>query len=410
MFTGEMLSMLAALLGLSLLTRETALFLLTLVLLAAALLSRLWERYCLVGVEYRRRFNRGRVPFGEEVELEVEIVNRKFLPLSWLEAEDELPQQLPPARGRLHPCHKPGRALLAHLCAFRPYERIRRRYTIPCPVRGEHLFGPVRLRSGDLFGFVTCEQILETVDSLVVYPRVVPLSHLGLPARFPLGELRTQSWIFEDLSRLAGARDYRPGDDLRRIHWPASARAQRLQAKVYEATTSHKLAVFLNLATSDDGGWGYGYDPDVQELGITTAASIAQWGLDQGYQVGVYSNGLHRGSTGNVVVEAGRGSGQLERILLALGRLQPLQACGFESLLGQESRRLPYGVTLVVVTAAVTPAVAGALLALRRSGHPVAVILTGRRGVAVSLPGLVVRRVGPPEAWRDVQALSLGGA
>ncbi|MHB0870771.1 MAG: DUF58 domain-containing protein [Chloroflexota bacterium] len=410
MFSAGMLSILLALLWLSVLTRETSLFLLSLVLLAAAVVSRLWERYCLERVEYRRRFSRRQIPFGEEIEMEIEVVNRKLLPLSWLEVEDEIPQQLPPSRGRVHPTHKPGRALLASLCAFRPYERIRRRYTLSCRARGEHLFGPVRLRSGDLFGFVECERTQELVEGVVVYPRVVPLTQLGLPAHNPLGDLRTQSWIFEDVSRLAGAREHSPGDGLRRIHWPASARTQRLHSKVYEATTSHKLAILLDLATPEAGGFGFGCDPDVQELGITTAASLAQWGLDQGYQVGLYSNGLHRGGRGAVVVEAARGTGQLERILLALGRLQPLHSFGFEMLLSQQAGRLPYGATLVAVMAALTPAVAASLLGLRRRGYPVVVVLTGRHPAGTSLQGIAVRRVGPPEAWREATVLSLAGA
>jgi uncharacterized protein (DUF58 family) len=174
--------------------------------------------------------------------LEVEIVNRKLLPLSWLEVEDEIPQPLSPRKGRIAPSYKPERSLLASLLAMRPYERVRRRYMISCTKRGEHVFGPVRIRSGDLFGFVVWERELPTEEQLIVYPRVLPLERLGLPACQPLGALRTQSWLFEDVSRIAGSREHRPGDGLRRIHWPASVRTQRLQTRLYEPTTSHKLA------------------------------------------------------------------------------------------------------------------------------------------------------------------------
>lgn len=406
MFGSEMLVTLAVLLALSLLTRATPLFLFTLSLLLAALLSRLWERYCLVGVEYRRRFSRNPVPFGEETLLEVEVVNRKFLPLSWLEVEEELPRDLRPKRGRVRLSSLPDRARLVHLLPLRPYERVRRRYAIPCSTRGEHIIGPIRLRSGDLFGFVTVERSAELMDSLVVYPRVVPLTKLGLPANHPLGELRAHSWIFEDVSRVAGVREYRPSDGLRRVHWPATARTNQLQVRSYEATSSHKLVVFLNLATSDEVGLEYGYDPDVLELGITTAASVAQWGLEQGYQLGLYSNGQHRGGRGGVAVEPSRDHGQLERILLALGRLQPLQSRNFDTLLAEESLRLPYGVTLVVVTAVFTAPIVDRLLGMRRHGHPVTVLLTGRQGGQTALDGITVRRVGPPEAWKEMAVLA----
>lgn len=400
-----MLSTLVVLLIISVIARESSLFLLALALLVAAGLSRLWERHCLTGVEYRRSFSRRRAPYGEEIQLEIEIDNCKLLPLSWLEIEDEIPRELRPARGKVYASHKPGRALLANLLALRPYEWVKRRYAIPCLARGEHLFGPVQLRSGDLFGFVTAERTLELADTVVVFPRVVPLSELGLPARQPLGDLRAQSWIFEDPSRIAGAREYRPGDSLRRIHWPATARVQRLQSQVYEASTSHKLMVFLNLSTAE-AAWSFGYDPDILEMGITTAASIATWGLERGYQVGLFTNGLHRGRRGEVVVEAGGDPGQWERVLVALGRLQPVSVLAFQSLLNRYSHRLPYGATVVAVTAAIHPPVGAALRGLRARGHAVTVVLTGRSGVGASLPGVAVRRVGPPEAWKEMQSLS----
>ncbi len=405
MLAGQMVVLLVGLLVLSILTRGTSLFLLSLVLLVAALLSRLWEHYCLVRVEYRRHFGHRRASFGEDVELEVEIVNRKLLPLSWLEVEDEIPQALPPRKGRVAPSYKPERSLLASLLALRPYERVRRRYTIPCTKRGDHLFGPVRIRSGDLFGFVVCERELKIEDRLIVYPRVVPLAQLGLPAYQPLGELRTQSWIFEDVSRIAGAREHRPGDGLRRIHWPASARTQRLQTRLYESTTSHKLTIFLNLDTKE-GGWDPGYDPEVLELSITTAASLAHWGVEQGYQVGIFTNGVHREGCGRVAVQPGSGPAQLERILLALARLQPIVLQGFDSLLAQEVRRLPFGTTLVLVTPSLSQPVLAAAAALRKRGHAVTAILTGRQGVARPIEGVTVRRVGPPESWRDFQVLA----
>src|SRR5438105_1590965 len=117
------------------LARQTPLFLLALALLLAAGLSQLWKRYCLAGLEYRRRFSHQRVTFGETIELEIEIVNRKLLPLAWLEIEDEIPADLPPERSKVARSHKADRAILNSLIALRPFERVRRRYRIPCNAR-----------------------------------------------------------------------------------------------------------------------------------------------------------------------------------------------------------------------------------------------------------------------------------
>jgi uncharacterized protein (DUF58 family) len=409
LFRIDVVSALLLLLGWSVLTRALPLFVLALVLLLAVGVSRLWEKYALTGIEYKRNIPSHRAGFGEKVVLEVEIVNRKLLPVSWMEFEDGIPSALAPAIGRVSPSPVPGRSILSGLVSLRPYERIRRHYPIHCTVRGEHRFGPVMLRSGDLFGFVDCEKILPTEDTLVVYPRVVLLTRLGLPARSPLGELRVQSWLFEDVSRIAGAREYRPGDGLRRIHWPASARTQCLQTRVYEATTCHRLGIFLNVATDENGEHEDSYDPDVLELAITTAASIASWGLEQGYQTGIYTNGQHLHDRGCVVVEPASESAQLERVLLALARLQPLAIQQFDELLAEQFRQLHFGTTVVVVTATLLPDTSAQLLDLRSRGHAATVVLTGRSQRSVTLRGIAIRQVGPPESWREMPTLALSG-
>lgn len=405
MLASQMVTVLVLLLALSVLTHEAPLFLLSLALLVAGLISKVWERYALARVEYTRHLARTRVPFGEDVELQVEVVNRKLLPLSWLEVEDELPADLEVVHGRVQPSYKPERRVLASLMAMRPYERLRRHYVLRCNRRGEHLFGPARLRSGDLFGFALCDRVLDTEDSLVVYPRVVPLTDLGLPSRNPLGDLRTQSWIFEDPSRIAGAREYRPGDSMRRIHWAATVRSGQLQTRLYEATTGHKLGVFLNVTTGDGPEWSYGYDPEVLEFSIVVAASVAAWGLEQGYQVGLYTNGLRRGGHLSTIVEPGRSADQLETILLALGRLQSVPGERFEELIGREARQIPFGTTAVVVSASLSPQVSNSLRMLRGSGHGAIAVLTGRQEVPFT-GGISVRRVGPADGWREMEVVA----
>ena len=75
----------------SLLLREPLLFIVSLILMLIAGVSRIWQRYCLVGLGYQRRFGQTRAFFGEDVPLTIEIANDKPLPLAWLEIEDAVP-------------------------------------------------------------------------------------------------------------------------------------------------------------------------------------------------------------------------------------------------------------------------------------------------------------------------------
>jgi uncharacterized protein (DUF58 family) len=265
------------------------------------------------------------------------------------------------------------------------------------------------LRSGDLFGFVSREKTLEMVDKIVVYPHIVSIDELGLPARSPLGEQSIRSWISEDVSRIAGAREYRPGDSLSRIHWPATARTGALQAKFYEATATHKIVIFLNLDLLDPSIWGFHYDSELLESTITTGASLAIWGLRNGYQVGIYTNGHHSGILGNVQTPPAGGPQQEIHILTILGRLQPRSTRGLEEVIRSHSRHLPYGATVVVVSAWLSRSVSSAIQSLRSQGFAPNVILFSRTDAVLSLTGVPVRHLKPPSKGDSQLSLSSAG-
>ncbi|HET7770658.1 MAG TPA: DUF58 domain-containing protein [Chloroflexota bacterium] len=411
MFGPAALALLCLLLVVGVATRQEPLTLFALALVLAALVSQLWRRYCLTGVEYRRRLDRRRVAFGETLQMEVEVVNRKLLPLAWLRIFDELPDGARPARGRVYSSHRAGRLVLDAVLAMRPFERVRRFHPIPCHQRGGFEVGPVRLSSGDLFGLVTRETELDDRESFVVWPRVVPLADPDLPARQPLGELKSRSWLFEDPARIAGAREFRPGDPTRRVHWPASVRTQRLLAKVYEPTTSRRLVLALNLNPSES--WTFeDYDAEVVEFTIMVAASAACWALEQGYEVGLVANGIHRNGDLGVVVAASAGPAQRERVLDALGKLQAVAVQPFERTLEDAVRTLRFGTSVVLVSAALGTKAAAQVEALHRKGHALALLHTGPGRVAArSLPrGVVVRRAaGGHRTWRDMSTVDLVG-
>src|SRR5207248_3641637 len=89
------------------------------------------------------------------------------------------------------------------------------------------------------------------------------------------------------------------GDDPRRIHWKATARAGELRSKIYEPSSQYRLLILLDINTYQES-W-MGLDPEIQELTIAAAASIAMWALDEGYTVGLLANSLMMGLAGEHV-------------------------------------------------------------------------------------------------------------
>jgi uncharacterized protein (DUF58 family) len=404
------------------LLRQPALLVIGLLMIAVLLLIDIWATWCLVNLRYTRRLSEKRVLFGEQVTLSLSLENAKLLPLPWVEVEDLLPLKLL-FRGRRPPIKvQRGLPVLESLFSPRWYERITRSYRVYCLARGVHSFGPARLRSGDLFGFLIREVQLAERDYLLVYPPVVPITQFGLPARRPFGDEPAPKRLLEDPARIAGTRDYRYGDELRRVHWKASARAMQLQSKVYESSTTYTLALFLNVQPLLDTH-DFSLRPELHELAVCAAASIADWALNEGYAVGLYANTMlyMPERRGDLEEPAEREGGllrrllrlppaseerQRQRIMEMLARLQAFYyGVSIEEVMLAERTRLPMGTTVVLITARMSEAMQQALLRLRRSGHAVSVLLVGETPALPDLPGISLRRIGGEETWRRLEAL-----
>jgi uncharacterized protein (DUF58 family) len=101
-----------------------------------------------------------------------------------------------------------------------------------------------------------------------------------------------------------GLRSYRPGDDPRDIHWRTTARLGRPVIREYEQGQAEALWICLD--TRGEPG-------DRAEETIEIAASLASRAFREGRRFGLACR--------DVIVEAGLGPGQQERVLGALARV-----------------------------------------------------------------------------------------
>jgi len=364
--------MAALLLGAGLLLHQRAPFVLAACLLTVIPVAWWWRSLSLRGVEVEHRFDRRCAFPGETFRMTVCITNRKLLPLTWLEVDDELPMAMPLVRGTLTPTHIPAVGLLSTTVSLRWYERVIRHHELSCTARGIYTLGPVHLQSGDLFTLFEAQRIDERRDRLVVYPRIWPLPELGLPSKEPFGERRARYLALKDPQRTVGIRDYRPEDSLRHVHWKATAHRGELQVRVFEPSTTLSLVILLNVVTFEHH-W-QGVIPELFERAVSVAASLATWAVGQKVEVGLVANGSMARSDQPVRVLPGRAPGQLAAILEALAGVTSFATVSIQELLRCESPRLPWGATLVVVTGIVTDALAAAILRLRRAGRRLALI------------------------------------
>ena len=187
------------------------------------LLTKFWDRYAFRDVSHQRILSQRRAFIGDTVDYTVTLTNEKILPLIWVDIQDTFPADLSLPGATLRSTGADWANEHRITTSLLPYQRVSWKYTLHCNARGNQRIGPVRLRSGDIFGFTAAEERFTEVDHILVYPRVMDLEQLILPSEHPLGETRGLQPIFPDPSRFFGLRDYHPTDPMKHIDWKATA-------------------------------------------------------------------------------------------------------------------------------------------------------------------------------------------
>ena len=122
------------------------------------------------------------------------------------------------------------------------------RYEVLCRPRGVYKAGPAQIIVRDALALTEAGCVAGTVDQLVVYPGVEELD--GLPiVRGQDPNVNTSRANFsqtggEDFFTL---REYRQGDDLRRVHWPTSAKRDKLMIRQLEMPWQSRATVLLDV-------------------------------------------------------------------------------------------------------------------------------------------------------------------
>lgn len=356
--------------------RNSGMIALGIVLLLVVGVSTIWKNLSLFGVSYERIFDRNRVFPGEPIELTVVVQNDKALPLTWLRLRDELPVYPDTGDDELSMVGElTGKFTFQNIFTMQTHERVERKARLRFPKRGYYKIGPVTYESGDIFTLFTREREHKDIETLVVYPQIWPLEELGLPPKEPFGEVKVRHSLFSDPIRTRGVRDYRPEDRFRDVHWKATARRGHLQTKVYDPSTGMTMVVFLNVSTFARH-W-MGYDPDLLERAISVAASVANYGIQEGWGVGLYANGAVPNSDQPIRVPPSRSPDQLSNVLEALAAVTEFATGSIEMMLLRESPNLPWVSTIVLVTAVVTDEIMLVLLRLIEAGRRVVLIVLG---------------------------------
>jgi uncharacterized protein (DUF58 family) len=371
---------------------EPAIGLIGVVVVILGAVARYWSKHLFDRVTLKRTLSERRAFIGEDIAVDIELSNKKPLPLPWYEWRVALGEALPAENESVGSAAAPGLKWLHRRGSLGWYQQHRWKFTLRPTERGYHQFGPGTIRSADLLGAFPRLHDDGLKENIVIFPRVFPMADLGLPSDRPFGERKGGNRVFEDPLRIAGMREFRPGDPMRRIDWKATARSGELRSRVYEPSATQQLYLLVNIDTMEHS-WE-GYLKDQLERIVTVTASIAAWAAGARYAVGLLANGAFPDADRPIRLPPSRSRDQISRILEALAVIQPLTMGDLAGTIQKESGKLPAGSTLVVVASIIPDALAGVMDRLRGEGHHLFVVATSPRVRDSVPPGIPMHEVG----------------
>ena len=168
------------------------------------------------------------------------------------------------------------------------------RYAVQPQHRGRRLLGPTMILARDPFGLTARYVPVGRAHELLVVPRTWPLEHVRARGG-PAGSEGERPYVIatrgdEDQS----VREYRDGDDRRRIHWPATARTGEFMVRHEDRPGRRRAVVILDTRASAFPGPG-GTGRAGFEWAVSAATSIVVHLISEGYAVTLVTGGVSIG-------------------------------------------------------------------------------------------------------------------
>src|SRR5699024_10055647 len=139
-------------------------------------------------------------------------------------------------------------------------------------MRGRYTVGPLSVRVSDPFGFIALKRSFTTTSEVIITPQVLPLRSQELSGEWSgTGERQPRAFTVGSAEDVT-VREYRRGDDLRRVHWRSSAHAGELMVRREEQPWQSRATILLDTRRAAHVGSGA---ESSLEWCITAAASVS---------------------------------------------------------------------------------------------------------------------------------------
>jgi uncharacterized protein (DUF58 family) len=345
--------------------------------------SWIWTAYSTKGLSISRRARGLRQEVGQVFEEHFEITNTGRILRPWIEVIDD--SQLSVASGS---------RVLSWLSAKE--RRYYSAYTL-LTKRGQYILGPTYLCSGDPFGLFRSTHKIPAENFLLVLPYMFGINKFPLPPGILTGGRAQRQKTFEVTPHAAGVREYAAGDPLNRIHWPSSARHNRLISKEFDqdsladvwifldaSMSSHYSVAKLQVETKIDRFWftkiallssikaSFRLPADTFEYEVSIAASIARFIIQTDLALGFVSSAKQL-----MILSPEKGERQLNKILEMLALVKPMGQLPLVGVVNSQSAHLSRGSVIILITSSASDQIIRAADSLlHRDTHPVVVLVT----------------------------------
>ncbi|KFF60355.1 hypothetical protein JF66_04955 [Cryobacterium sp. MLB-32] len=281
-------------------------------------------------VEVVRSFRPPIVAAGHEALVVLDLRNQSMRPLDGVSWRD--PSTLDMGAG------KPRALGLPALDRYRSGpptgpDCVRLEYTVKPRTRGVFAVGPVSIERTDPFGFARREHAIGQPRDLIVTPQVTSLPDSGGAVARGDGSVRDLVRSVSPMSDELIAREYRPGDPMRRVNWPATARYGEIMVRQEEHQSNPEARIIL-VTTGQGGGHPEGRLASAFELAIELVASMGVHLLDAGLKVQIVETGPSQLAPGPTQIHGGlrgdapfvcRAPGGERELLEGLANLTPVE-------------------------------------------------------------------------------------
>jgi uncharacterized protein (DUF58 family) len=232
------------------------------------------------------------------------------------------------------------------LAPLSPLANTRAAYHLPTDRRGVVRLGPLTVEVSDPFGLARTSAVAAGRAEVTVYPKVdtiVPLPQTM--GHDPLAGSEHPTALGRAGEDFYALRPYVLGDELRRVHWPTTARLDELMVRQDELPWQGRVTVLLDVRRVT-------HSPASLELCVSAAASIvmASWKRhdlirllsSDGTDTGFGSDGLH-----------------IESMLEHLATVDAVPVGTFRPMIGNLTKTGGGGALVVIVASVPEPELAG---------------------------------------------------